>query len=58
MVAAGTWRARQRDALVVMVIATKLTLLFTCPALEAVHGLSLDVLTALRWRVFGSRYAP
>jgi adenylate cyclase len=28
------------------------------PVMEPVRGLSLDVLTALRWRVFGTRYDP
>ena len=58
MAAAGRWRTRRRDTLAVMVIALVLGLLFTSPAFDAVHGLSLDVLTALRWRMFGNRHDP
>jgi adenylate cyclase len=42
----------------VTVIAMVLGLLFSSPALDLVHGLSLDVLTALRWRIFGNRHDP
>jgi hypothetical protein len=58
MAAAGRWRARRRDALAVTVIAMVLGLLFSSPALDLVHGLSLDVLTALRWRILGNRHDP
>jgi adenylate cyclase len=33
-------------------------IVFASPALEAVHGLSIDALTALRWKLFGDRRDP
>lgn len=33
-------------------------LVFTSPAFDRFHGLSLDALTALRWRIFGNRHDP
>jgi adenylate cyclase len=49
---------RRRDAVALVVIALLSGLLFTSPAIERMHGLSLDLLTALRWQVFGKRYDP
>jgi adenylate cyclase len=46
---------RRRDALGALVIALVSGLVFASPALDIAHGLSIDVLTALRWRVFGER---
>ncbi len=46
---------RRRDALAALVIALVSGLVFASPALDIAHGLSIDVLTALRWRVFGQR---
>ena len=46
---------RRRDALGALVIALVSGLVFASPALDIAHGLSIDVLTALRWRVFGQR---
>jgi adenylate cyclase len=33
-------------------------LVFASPALDIAHGFSIDVLTALRWRIFGQRSRP
>jgi class 3 adenylate cyclase len=51
-------RLRRGDALAVVIIALACGLLFASPALDGVRGLSLDVLTALRWRAFGNPYDP
>jgi class 3 adenylate cyclase len=40
------------------VIAAASGLFFASPALDLAHGLSIDALTALRWRVFGQRHDP
>ncbi|MFY9991063.1 MAG: hypothetical protein WAL40_08485, partial [Rhodoplanes sp.] len=47
---------RKRDALAALVFAVVSGLLFASPALDIAHGLSIDVLTALRWQVFGQRH--
>ncbi|MFY9625644.1 MAG: adenylate/guanylate cyclase domain-containing protein [Rhodoplanes sp.] len=49
-------RMRKRDALAALVFAVVSGLLFASPALDIAHGLSIDVLTALRWQVFGQRH--
>jgi len=49
---------RRRAALAAFLIALVAGLVAASPALDAVHGLSIDVLTALRWRVFGNPYPP
>ena len=49
---------RRRAALSAFLIALVVGLVAASPALDAVRGLSIDVLTALRWRVFGNPYAP
>ena len=49
-------RARRRDALAVAGIALLAGLLCSSPAVDAVRGLSLDGLTALRWQAFGPRF--
>src|SRR5579862_377488 len=49
---------RRRAALAAFLIALVVGLVAASPALDAVRGLSIDVLTALRWRVFGNPYAP
>ena len=53
------WRdpARQRAALAAFLIALVAGLVAASPVLDGVRGLSIDVLTALRWRVFGNAYA-
>ena len=38
-----------------LVIAVVSGVIFASPALEVVHGLSIDILTALRWQMFGAR---
>jgi adenylate cyclase/guanylate cyclase len=47
-----------RDAIAVVVIAIACAGVAVSPALERVHGLSLDFVTALRWKMFGRRYDP
>jgi class 3 adenylate cyclase/CHASE2 domain-containing sensor protein len=49
-------RIARRDSLAILIIALVSGLLGTAPLLEGVHGLSLDVLTALRWQLFGARH--
>ena len=44
--------------LATLAIALLSGLLFASPALDIAHGLSIDVLTALRWQVFGERHEP
>ncbi|MGB8529543.1 MAG: hypothetical protein WCD75_22400, partial [Rhodoplanes sp.] len=48
-------RLHRRDALAALVIALVSGLVFASPATDIAHGLSIDVLTALRWQVFGQR---
>jgi adenylate cyclase len=49
---------RRRAALAAFLIALVVGLVAASPALDAVRGLSIDFLTALRWHVFGNPYAP
>jgi class 3 adenylate cyclase/CHASE2 domain-containing sensor protein len=49
---------RRRAALAAFLIALVAGLVAASPALDAVRGLSIDFLTALRWRAFGNSYAP
>ena len=49
---------RQRAALAAFLIALVAGLVAASPALDVVRGLSIDFLTALRWRAFGNAYAP
>ena len=51
-------RVRKRDTLAALAIALTVGVLFASPLFDAVHGLSIDLLTALRWEVFGKRYDP
>ncbi|HTE77879.1 MAG TPA: adenylate/guanylate cyclase domain-containing protein [Xanthobacteraceae bacterium] len=53
-----TGSARFRDAGAALVIAVLAGLLILAPPLDRLHGLSIDLLTALRWRVFGHMYEP
>ena len=48
-------RIRRRDILAIVAIALVSGLLGTAPLLERVHGLSLDILTALRWELYGAK---
>ncbi len=51
-------RAARRDILAGVVTALLCGMIFASPALEVVHGLSIDVLTALRSQLFGDRRDP
>jgi class 3 adenylate cyclase len=51
-------RARLRAAFAAFVIALASSLLAASPLLDPLRGLSIDVLTALRWRVFGNSHPP
>lgn len=48
-------RITRRDTLVAVAIALISGWIAASPLLERAHGLSLDVLTALRWELFGAR---
>ncbi len=47
-----------RDALAVLAIALVAAALVFVPPLDRLRGLSIDVLTMLRWRAFGSVHEP
>ena len=49
---------RLRAALAAFLIALIAALAAVSPALDAVRGLSIDALTALRWRTFGNLHQP
>ncbi|MDO9072772.1 MAG: adenylate/guanylate cyclase domain-containing protein [Rubrivivax sp.] len=49
---------RGRDGLVVALVAMACGGLTALPALDGVRGLTLDVLTALRWQAYGPRHDP
>jgi adenylate cyclase len=51
-------RTAKRDILAVVIIALITGIFFASPALEIVHGLSIDALTTLRWDFFGDRRDP
>jgi class 3 adenylate cyclase/CHASE2 domain-containing sensor protein len=51
-------RVQLRTALVAVVIALVVAVVAASPALDPFRGLSIDVLTALRWRVFGNEHPP
>jgi adenylate cyclase len=51
-------KVRLRAALAALLIALVTALIAASPALDLFHGRSIDVLTALRWRVFGNAHAP
>lgn len=46
----------RRDVLAVMLIASVSSALFLSPAFDRFRGISLDLLTALRWHIFGNQY--
>jgi adenylate cyclase len=50
--------AIRRDAIAILVAAVAGGLLALLPPVSFVHGWSIDVLTALRWEVFGPRRDP
>lgn len=47
-----------RDTIIIASIVLVCSAITASPALDRIHGLSLDVLTALRWQVFGKRHDP
>jgi len=47
-----------RDAIAAAAIAFACAGIAVSPALDRLHGLSLDILTALRFEMFGNRYNP
>ena len=51
-------RIRSRDAVFALAVIALAGLAGATPGLDALRGLSIDVLTALRWRAFGDRHAP
>jgi len=51
-------RITRGDALAAFVIAVASGVLFALPALDATRGVSLDLLTALRWQLLGPRSDP
>ena len=51
-------RIRGRDGLAVAIIALACGGLTALPAFDSLRGLTLDVLTTLRWQAFGPRHDP
>jgi adenylate cyclase len=51
-------RRTTRDLIAIGLIALACGTLSASPLLDAVHGLSLDILTALRWQTFGAGQDP
>src|SRR5438105_1788364 len=51
-------RIARRDSFAIVMIALVSGLLSVAPPLEHLHVLSLDILTALRWDLFGARRDP
>ncbi|MFD2181381.1 CHASE2 domain-containing protein [Rhodoplanes azumiensis] len=51
-------RWRKRDLFAVALIVLSCGLVVALPALDRVSGISLDILTALRWHTFGPRHDP
>jgi adenylate cyclase len=47
-----------RAAVAAFVISLAAALIAVSPALDAVRGLSIDILTSLRWRAFGNAHDP
>jgi adenylate cyclase len=47
---------RRRDAVAALVIALVTSMAAVLPAFDRLHGLSVDVLTALRWHAFGQTH--
>jgi adenylate cyclase len=47
-----------RDAAAIAAIALICAAISVSPPLKAIHGWSIDVLTALRWEMFGKRHDP
>ncbi len=51
-------RVRLRALFAAFLIALATGLVAASPALDTLRGLSIDILTALRWRVFGNAHPP
>jgi len=51
-------RARLSAAVAVLLFALAASLIVVSPPLDALRGLSIDILTALRWRAFGNEHPP
>ena len=49
---------RLRAAFAAFIISLVATLIVVSPALDTVRGLSIDLLTAMRWRTFGNAHQP
>jgi adenylate cyclase len=49
---------RLRAAFAAFVIALAASLVVVSPAFDPLRGLSIDILTALRWRIFGNAHPP
>ena len=49
---------RPRAAAAALIISLAASLAVISPLLDPVRGLSIDILTALRWRVFGNAHQP
>jgi adenylate cyclase len=49
---------RLRAAFAAFVIALAASLVVASPLLDPLRGLSIDILTALRWRIFGNAHPP
>jgi adenylate cyclase len=47
-----------RDAAAIAAIALICAAVSVAPPLEVAHGWSIDILTALRWEIFGKRHDP
>ena len=51
-------RLGESRAIVVMSMLLAAGLVVALPALDTLHGPSIDILTALRWRIYGNAHAP
>lgn len=51
-------RISLRDGRALAIISLLTGIIFTYPAFDGERGLSIDILTALRWQVFGARHQP
>ena len=49
---------RLRAAFAAFLIALAASLVAASPALDPLRGLSIDILTALRWRIYGNSQPP
>ncbi len=51
-------RVTRRDAVAIILVALACGIVSALPPLDFIHRWSIDVLTALRWEVFGRRHDP